>query len=184
MNPSLRPVSFQDSTPFRPGPNRRYRDRCCLLKGCEQQFVPSRPQSRYCSEACSCAAERWRRVKASRRYRASVGGREQRRQQNRQYRQRRREKAATPAVPTEELVEREGKRPAASSENFAERMCDRPGCYVMFGVRHEHSSRRFCSVACCLALRRVLDREARYQQRRRRRRQQHRNRRVHSPDTS
>ncbi len=123
-------------------------------------------------------------MKASRCYRASVGGREQRRRQNRQYRQRRREKAATPAAPPEELVEREGKRPAPSSENFAERMCDRPGCYVVFDVQHEYSSRRFCSVGCCQALRRVLDRESRYQQRRRRWRQQRRNRRIRPPDTS
>lgn len=123
-------------------------------------------------------------MKASRCYRASVSGREQRRRQNREYRQRRREKATTPAVPTEELAGREGKRPAISCELFAERMCDRPGCYVVFGVRHEHSSRRFCSVACCLALRRVLEREARYQQRRRRWRQQRLARRIRPPDTS
>lgn len=127
-------------------------------------------------------------MKASRRYRAGVGGRERRRQQNRQYRQRRREKAAalTDAAEhsTEELTQREGKRPAASSENFAERMCDRPGCYIVFGVPHEHSPRRFCSVACCLALRRVLDREARYRRRRRRWRRQRRDRRIRPPDTS
>jgi hypothetical protein len=122
-------------------------------------------------------------VKASRRYRASASGREQRREQNRRYRQRRREKAVVPA-PAEELAEREGQRPAISSEDFAERMCDRPGCYVVFGVRHEHSSRRFCSVACRLALRRVLDRESRYRQRRRRWRRQQLARRIRPPDTS
>ena len=41
-----------------------------------------------------------------------------------------------------------------------------------FAVPHEHSCQRFCSVACRLALRRVLDREARYRQRRRRWRRQ------------
>ncbi len=139
------------------------------------------------------SAERWRCVKASRRYRASVGGRERRRRQSRQYRQRRREKAATLAAPTaptalnaptEELAGCEGQRPASSSENYAGRMCDRPGCYVVFGVRHEHSSRRFCSVACCMALRRVLDREARYRRRRRRWRRQRLGRRIRPPDTS
>jgi magnesium-transporting ATPase (P-type) len=43
-----------------------------LLKGCEQPFTPSHPQCRYCSSACAAAAARWRRVKASRRYRASA----------------------------------------------------------------------------------------------------------------
>ena len=42
----------------------------------------------------------------------------------------------------------------------------------MFAVPPEGSCRRFCSVACRLALRRVLDREARYRQRRRRWRRQ------------
>lgn len=176
-------MSFHDLTLFRPEPKRRYRVRCCLLKGCEQQFVPSRPQSRYCSAACVRSAERWRCVKASRRYRASVGGRERRRQQSRQYRQRQREKTTSLAVPTEELAGCEGQRPASSSENFAGRMCDRPGCYVVFGVRHEHSPRRFCSVACCLALRRVLDREACYRRRRRWRRQRL-GWRIGPPDTS
>ena len=37
-------------------------------------FCRRRPQSRYCSGACAAAARRWRRVKASRRYRASVNG--------------------------------------------------------------------------------------------------------------
>ncbi len=68
-------------------------------------------------------------------------------------------------------LQREGQRPACSRENFAGRMCDRPGCYVVFDVRHEHASRRFCSVACSRALRRVLERESRYRQRRRRWRQ-------------
>ncbi len=166
------PASFHEPTGRRPGPG--CRNRRCLLKGCEQPFTPSHPQVRYCSEACRRAAERWRRVKASRQYRASVDGREQRRRQNRQYRQRRREKATAPAAPTEVLVGREGKRPAASSENFAGRMCARPGCYVVFAVEHEHSPRRFCSTACCLALRRVLDREARYRRRRRRWRRERR----------
>jgi len=55
---------------------------------------------------------------------------------------------------------------------------------VVFHVQHEHSSQRFCSVACRLALRRVLDREARYRQRRRRWRRQRLNRRNRPPDTS
>ncbi len=131
-------------------------------------------------------------MKASREYRASDKGRERRRQQNRHYRQRRREREAAaaekePAVQKEPAAEeeaREGKRKDVSTENFVERMCDRPGCYVLFWVKHEESRQRFCSVMCCLALRRVLDREKRYQSRRERRRNRRRARRVRSPDTS
>jgi hypothetical protein len=143
--------------------------------------MPAYPQSRYCNAECRRAAERWRRVKASRRYRSSPAGREQRREQNRQYRQRRREKSPTAK---DEQKAREGKRSACPCENFAEKMCDRPGCYIVFHVRHEHSSQKFCSVACRLALRRVLDRETRYRDRRRRWRRQRLSRRSRPPDTS
>jgi hypothetical protein len=154
---------------FLPGQEPSYprRARRCLLKGCERWFQPRRPQSRYCSGECAAAARRWRRVKASRRYRASAAGRVCRREQNRRYRQRRRQRQ-TAAVSADAVTACEGQRPASGGEDFCARMCDRPGCYVMFVVKHEHSCRRFCSVACRLALRRVLDREARYRQRRRR----------------
>lgn len=159
----------------------RGRTRRCLLKGCERHFRPKCPQSRYCSEECSGAARRWRRVKASRRYRASAHGQERRREQHRRYRQSRRERLAASAdVP----AAREGKRPACAGEKSAERMCDRPGCYAVFAVRHEHSCRRFCTVVCRLALRRVLDREARYRQRRRRWRRERMTRPCPHPDTS
>ena len=175
------PSSFHHLSRCRQGSGPSRRARRCLLKGCERWFTPAYPQARYCNEECRRAAERWRRVQASRRYRASPTGRERRREQNRQYRQRRRAKTS---VPKDEHKTREGKRPACPSENFAERMCARPGCYVVFQVRHDHSSQRFCSVACRLALRRVLDREVRYQQRRRRWRRQRLSRRNRPPDTS
>jgi hypothetical protein len=120
-------------------------------------------------------------VKASRRYRASDNGRQRRREENRRYRERRGAREAATAAEKEAC---EGKRKAVPSENFAERMCDRPGCYVLFWVKHEHSSQRFCSVMCRKALRCVLDREARYRQRRRRWRKQGRARAMRPPDTS
>ena len=140
--------------------------RRCLLKGCERHFRPSRPQSRYCSAVCREAARRWRRWRASRRYRSSVNGRERRREQSRRYRVRRRERESASAEVT---GSREGQRAGAEREDFCLRACARPGCYAEFGVVGGDSSRRFCSVACRLALRRVLDREARYRARRRRR---------------
>jgi hypothetical protein len=173
------PESFHHLLGTRQG-SWRGRARRCLLKGCERWFRPKRPQSRYCSEECSGAARRWRRVKASRRYRASAHGRERRREQHRRYRQGRRQRQASADV----RAAREGKRPACAHENFAERVCDRPGCYVVFSVRHEHSCRRFCSVVCRLALRRVLDREEHYRARRRRWRRERLTRPCPHPDTS
>jgi hypothetical protein len=61
---------------------------------------------------------------------------------------------------------REGQRPACGGEDSWQRRCDRPGCYDTFWVAQEHSCQRFCNATCRLALRRVLDREARYRQRR------------------
>ena len=159
------PDAFQHVFPPGQESCRPRRARRCLLKDCERWFRPLRPQSRYCSGACAAAARRWRHVKASRRYRASAGGRACRCEQNRRYRQRRRQR--TTNAPADAVVACEGQRPTSGGEDFCERMCDRPGCYVCFVVKHEYSCRRFCSVACRLALRRVLDREARYRQRRR-----------------
>ena len=125
------PSSFHNPSCQRPGTG--CRPRRCLLKGCERRFTPSRPQSRYCGSLCAEAALRWRRVKASRCYRSGCEGRAKRREQNRHYRRRRRERTASVSDGISELDE--GKRPACASENFAERMCDRPGCYVLFGVQ-------------------------------------------------
>jgi hypothetical protein len=75
--------------------------------------------------------------------------------------------AAAPGASAAELASCVGQRPALGCEDFVCRRCVRPGCYAWFPVKHDPSSKRFCSVACRLALRRVLDREARYLERRR-----------------
>jgi hypothetical protein len=158
-----------------------HRPRRCLLKGCERRFWPKRPQARYCSDVCQQAARRWRRWQSSQRYRTTEQGQEQRRQQSRRYRERLRQREAASAV---EDQSREGQRPASSCADFATRPCARPGCYEVFPVAAEASHRRFCSVACRLALRRVLDREARYRARRRRQRRARMTSRRQRRDTS
>ena len=182
-------MSFQCSRAIRPEPGCGGRYRRCLLKGCEQRFVPSRPQSRYCGAACARSAARWRRWQSSRRYRSSESGRERRRAQRVRYRRRRRERVAAEAVvvdasPPADLISpaREGQRAAEIPEDFAMRSCHRPGCYAEFAVRSADSSQRFCSVACRLALRRVLDRESRWRWRRRRGSARRVIVRRHSPD--
>jgi hypothetical protein len=177
----LGPPSFHHLTSQRQEARRPRRARRCLLKGCERWFTPPYPQSRYCSPACREAARRWRRAQASRRYRASAAGRQRRRAQQRRYRQRRRQRTAASA---DGSASREGQRPACPGEDFVECLCARPGCYITFWAKPVRSSRRFCSLACRLALRRVLDREARYRQRRRRWRRERRTRRRQRPDTS
>lgn len=175
------PPSFHHLSSLRQEARRPCRARRCLLKGCERWFTPTHPQSRYCSGACRAAARRWRRAQASRRYRASPAGRARRREQQQRYRQRRREQATASA---DVLAACEGQRPACPGEDFVECLCARPGCYVTFWVNPTRSCRRFCSLVCRRALRRVLDREARYRQRRRRWRRERRARSRLRPDTS
>jgi hypothetical protein len=173
--------------PFEPvqgaaAPARPCRCRRCLLKGCERLYRPTHPQSRYCCETCRLQARRWRRRQASRTWRASTPGRDCRREQCRRYRRR------LPLVVLSELAPalppslpvapagpsqppagvREGQRPGTFSADSSTRFCPRPGCYECFTVSAAWSPRRFCCGLCRRALRRVLDREARYRRRRRR----------------
>jgi hypothetical protein len=178
----LGPPSFHHLSLLGQGARRPRRARRCLLKGCEGWFTPAYPQGRYCSSSCREAARRWRRAQASRRYRASTAGRERRRAQQQRYRQRRRERAA--AASAELSAACEGQRPGCPGEDFVECLCARPGCYGTFWVNPVRSNRRFCSLACRLALRRVLDREARYRQRRRRWRRERMTRYRQRSDTS
>jgi hypothetical protein len=159
----------------------RHRPRHCLLKGCERLFWPGHWRSLYCGEACRRAARRWRCWQASQRYRATENGKQRRREQSQRRRQRLRERQAASA---DVAASCEGQRIPVSGEDFSTRPCDRPGCYALFALPHEQSCKRFCSVACRLALRRVLDREARYRMRRRRPRCQRVTRRALPPDTS
>ena len=175
------PCSFHHVCRHRQEARPQRRARRCLLKGCEHWFTPACPQAHYCSKECSRAATRWRRVKASRSYRASKDGRVQCRERNRCYRQRRRAREIAAA---EGAAAREGKRIAPANKNFTNWMCDRPGCYATFHVRHKEGSRHYCSAMCRLALRRVLDRDARRGQRRRRGRKAQVARRIDRPDTS
>jgi hypothetical protein len=149
--------------------SRPCRGRRCLLKGCERYYRPTHPQSRYCSTACRRAARRWRRWQASRRWRSSEPGKARRREQSRRYRQRLPLRVVPePATDVPPLLEeREGQRPATIPEGFLVQPCQRPGCYTLFAVRPHSNWQRFCCGLCRRALRRVLDREARYRRRRR-----------------
>ena len=166
----------QDSS----APARHFRRRRCLLKGCERSYRPTHPQSRYCSDACRTAARRWRRRQASRTWRVSAAGKVRRRQQCRRYRRRlplvvlaepppvsSPPLQPAPPAPAPPTAACEGQRPATFPQDFSVRSCQRPGCYQCFSVSSDWSPQRFCCGLCRQALRRVLDREARYRRRRR-----------------
>jgi hypothetical protein len=158
MGPTL--LSDGSRSPHRPS---RARPRRCLLQGCEHWFLPTRPQCRYCSTGCQQAARRWRRWRAQQKYRATPHGKSQRQQQARRYRQRQRSR---PRLPSAQRPE--GKRLPKKAPHDLLRGCDRPGCYVLFPPGSPYQPRRFCCPLCRRALRRVLDREARWRRRRRR----------------
>ena len=139
-----------------PGP-RRARVRLCLLKGCEREFVPEDPLSRYCGVGCSAEARRWSQREANRRYRASEGGRQRRREQACRYRQRVKERDACAAAAGEVVCEGYQKGPAEKKLG-----CQRPGCYEHFSVSSRSPLQKFCSFLCRLALRRVVVRERRW----------------------
>jgi hypothetical protein len=158
-----------------------HRPRLCLLKGCGRLFWPRHWRSHFCSKACQQKARRWRRWKASQQYRSTAHGKERRREQSRRHRQRQRERKAASA---DADGPREGQRIQPAGEDISDEPCHRPGCYELFTLPYEPSCKRFCSVECRLALRRVLDREARYQARRRRPRCERVTRRARPPDRS
>jgi hypothetical protein len=158
-----------------------HRRRRCLLKGCDRLFWPRHWRSRFCGKPCQQAARRWQRWQANQKYRATEKGREHRREQAQRHRQRQRERKAASADVTASRV---GERIQPGSKNASARPCDRPGCYVLFALPHEPSCKRFCSAACRLALRRVLDREARFRARRRRPRCERVTKRARPPNTS
>lgn len=68
--------------PARTQRRRQPRKRKCLLKGCEQPFVPRHPLARYCGDACRRAAARWSR----RKYRRTDRGKEVRQKQSQRHR--------------------------------------------------------------------------------------------------
>jgi hypothetical protein len=210
MVASLGPPSLSPPMPPPQGGPRRPRCRRCLLKGCEQLFRPSRPQTRYGSDACRHEARRWRRWRASQKYRASPRGKERRQGQSQRCRDRHRQggvagasvvaaisasdqpppspppaapaPAVAAAVPRDRGTCRVGQRPAIFPKIFLCRACQRPGCYELFVVTPRSPEQHFCSASCRRALRRVLDREARWR-RRQRQRPGARHRRPHPPPT-
>jgi len=89
MGPSESPTAHPENQEGRPKRlARRPRTRRCLLKGCDQSFLPRQSNQRYCSTECQKAARKWSRWKAQQRYRATKSGKAKRTDQSRRYRER------------------------------------------------------------------------------------------------
>ena len=134
----------------------RRKKRLCLLKECEEWFLPDHPSSRYSRSACEEGAREWSRWKARTGYRASQKGKERRRAQSERHRTRRAEESTGPAAAGRQApVGHHHPVPAGFSS------CDRPGCYEPFERTKRSPDQRFCAAQCRKALRRVRLREAR-----------------------
>lgn len=144
------------------GRDTRPRKRRCLLKGCGRWFASDDHRRRYCAPACMAAAAAWSRRRAQEGYRKSPQGRARRRQQCRS--RRRREKEEGERRGTQQIS-----GPAACEghqrEGIRGFLCGRPGCYERVVCEGRSCQRRYCSRACCRALRTVLEREARWRRR-------------------
>jgi len=136
----------------------RCRPRICLLKGCERWFLPLRSSARYCSKACSDAARKWSQWHAAWRYRQSEKGKERRREQADRYRKRVRQRRQ---AAEEEPPSCEGHQQEPISEKIP---CSRPGCYELFRPQRRSPLKKFCCALCRNALRRVRQRETRWQE--------------------
>ena len=135
----------------------RCRPRICLLKGCERWFSPLRSSARYCGKACADAARAWSRCHAAQRYRQSENGKQHRREQASRYRERVRQRRQ---AAQEESPSCEGHQQEPISEKI---LCSRPGCYEHFSPQRRSPLKKFCCALCRNALRRVRQREARWQ---------------------
>jgi len=88
-------------------------------------------------------------------------GQARRCEQSRRYRERVRQRREAEQSAAKEPCE--GQRPAVSGKKSS---CARPGCYDLFVRSPRSPHQRFCSCLCRKALRRVLQREARWAKRR------------------
>ena len=136
------------------------RTRHCLLKGCERNFRPAYPGTRYCSAECREAAKLWGEQQARERYRRSPKGRQRRREQSRRYRRR---------VPTPSPQPTEAAPPdCCEGDHLKENqgiLCGRPGCYERYLPTRRSPCQKYCSCGCRRAVRRVIARERRWRER-------------------
>lgn len=146
------PVGRRHDAPPQGGRARRPRPRRCLLKGCEQTFLPRSWRARYCSVGCRVLASRWQAAKRQRRRRARAEVREQHRLDEKRRRERVRADSDDRSV---------DERGHAKLAIFVGPICDRPGCYEARAVSRSRTA-RFCCSFCRGAVQRVVDRERKW----------------------
>ncbi len=163
-----------------PVSRRCFSERTCLRKGCSRRFTSRRWNQRYCQAGyCLRLVKLWLDRKRQRRCRESEAvrqrhcERERERRAQERVRQREQQPPSPPVPDRSELAKRESgsqitRGTAArghAGDSIPEPFCDRPGCYD--AVRQSlRTPGRYCGDDCCRAMRRVFDRERKWQHRR------------------
>jgi hypothetical protein len=143
----------------RPG-RRRPRRRICLRKGCGRKYQPRCWNQRYCQDPeCQRLVKRWQAARRQARRRQDETAKSAHAAAERA---RRRRVPSSPQVPKAPAVA--AARGHAASIFSPAPLCDRPGCHE---VPHKsgRSQARYCCATCRQAVRRVRDRERKWQER-------------------
>ena len=136
---------------------RRPRPRICLRKGCGQKYQPRRWNQRYCQDSeCLRLLRRWQAAKRQARRREDEAVKVQHAQAERAHRQR----AISSTQPPKPVQVAAAHGHAAKI--FAPVLCDRPGCHET-PPKLGRNQPSYCCPACRQAVRRVLDRERKWQ---------------------
>jgi hypothetical protein len=137
---------------------RRARTRLCLRKGCGRKYQPRCWNQRYCQDPeCRRQVKRWQAARRQARRRQDDAVKAEHAEAQRARRQR---SASSPQPPDNpEVVAARGH---AAKSFLPTPFCDRPGCYEP-PQKSGRSQAHYCCRACRQAVRRVVDRECKWQ---------------------
>ncbi len=139
---------------------RRPRPRVCLRKGCGRTYQPRRWNQRYCQDSeCLRLVRRWQAAKRQAKRRQDEAVKAEHAQAQRARRQRIATSPQSPQAP--EVASARGHAAKILSPAV---LCDRPGCHDA-PPKSGRNQAHYCCDACRQAVRRVLDRERKWQMR-------------------
>ena len=140
------------------GRRRRPRARICLRQGCGQKYQPQRWNQRYCQDAeCLRLVRRWQAARRQAKRRQQQEAKAKHAQAERARRQR---SSSLPQTPkTTEVAPARGHAAKILSSTP---VCARPGCHEP-PVKRGRNQACYCCPTCRQAVRRVLDRERKWQ---------------------
>lgn len=140
---------------------RRPRTRVCLRKGCGRKYQPRRWNQHYCQDPeCLRLVRRWQAAKRQAKRRQHEAAKSQHAEAERVRRQSIRSSPQAPKPP--EIGAARGHAAKIISPTPMGSICDRPGCHEPV-LKLGRSQARYCCWACRQAVRRVVDRERKWQ---------------------